>query len=298
MNAAATVADTERSACPLCGASVTPLASWGAWRCHACGVRFSSLEPRIEEGAALSIDEDSRATGLRAIRERGHTIVLDVIARERPLTGLTVLDVGCGHGWFLEAAAARGLVAVGIEPDRDVAAMTAQRGLDVRTGFFPEDLPEDERFDVIAFNDVFEHLPDPAAVLREVHRRLRPGGQLAISIPTAEGLGYRVAAGLARAGVKAPLDRLWQRDLPSPHLWYFTERSLTRLVNEHGFASVAGGRLPSVERKGLRERIAAGSQSGAVQWVSLAAVWLSAPVLNHDRFSDAMWLLFRKAGDA
>lgn len=298
MNAAATVADAESSACPLCGAPATSLAPWGAWRCDACGVCFSALEPRIEEGAPLSIDEDSRAAGLRAIRERGHAIVLDAIARERPPAGLTVLDVGSGHGWFLEAAATRGLVAVGIEPDRDVAARTAERGLDVRTGFFPDDLPDDERFDVIAFNDVFEHLPEPAAVLRDVHRRLRPGGQLAISIPTAEGLGYRVATGLARVGVKAPLDRLWQRDLPSPHLWYFTERSLTRFVSEHGFAHVAGGRLPSVERKGLRERIAAGSQSGVVQRISLAAVWLSAPMLNHDRFSDAMWLLFRKADDA
>ncbi len=274
------------------------MASWGVWRCSGCGVRFSALEPRIEGGAALQLDEPRRAIGLRAIREQGHAIVLDAIAGERRLAGLTVLDVGSGHGWFLEAATARGMRAVGIEPDREVAELTRSRGLDVRAGFFPEDLPQGERFDVIAFNDVFEHLPEPVAMLREVHDRLLPGGLLAISIPTADGLGYRIAAGLARVGVALPLDRLWQRDLPSPHLWYFTERSLTALVTRCGFARLAGGRLPSVERRGLRERVAAAGRPGVVEWVSLAGVWLAAPLLNHERFSDAMWLLLRKVDDA
>lgn len=284
--------------CRLCGSPARILADWGAWRCEGCGVRFSALEPRIEAGAELAIDEDSRVLGLRAIRERGHAVVFDAVAAARPLAGARVLDVGSGHGWFLEAAQARGSQAVGIEPDREVAARSRSRGLDVRGGFFPHDLPADERFGLIAFNDVFEHLPDPVAILREVHRRLEPGGLLAISIPTADGLAYRLATGLARAGFGAPLDRLWQRGLPSPHLWYFTERSLEGLVSAHGFAKVAGGRLPSVERRGLRERAAAGSQPGIGQQIALATVWLAAPLLNHPHFSDAMWLLFRRRDHA
>jgi SAM-dependent methyltransferase len=284
-------------ACPLCGAATTPLTAW-AWRCRACGVRFSSLEPRIETGAAVTLDEDKRATGLRAVRDRSHAIVLDAIAARRPLAGLRALDVGSGHGWFLEAAAARGMDAVGIEPDREVAERTRARGLDVRDGYFPDDLPAGERFDVIAFNDVFEHLPDPGVALRAVHERLRPGGILAISIPTAEGLGYRIATALARTGVAAPLDRLWQRDLPSPHLWYFTESSLARLVLGHGFVALDGGRLPSVERTGLRERIAVDPRPGVVNKLAFVGVSLAAPLLNHARFSDAMWLSFQRTGDA
>lgn len=288
---------TAPASCPLCGATTTALRPW-AWRCRSCGVRFSSLEPHIEAGAAVTLDEDKRAAGLRAVRDKSHAVVLDAVAGQRPLAGLTALDVGSGHGWFLEAAAARGMRAVGIEPDREVAARTLSRGLDVRVGFFPDDLPADERFDVIAFNDVFEHLPDPAGVLRAVHGRLQPEGVLAICIPTAEGLGYRIATGLARVGVASPLDRLWQRDLPSPHLWYFTERSLTRLVIDHGFTAIDGGRLPSVERAGLRERIALDPRPSVVHKLAFVGVSAAAPLLNHARFSDAMWLLFRRVGDA
>ncbi|HKG40067.1 MAG TPA: class I SAM-dependent methyltransferase [Conexibacter sp.] len=283
--------------CPLCGGTTTPFRAW-AWRCDSCDVRFSSLEPRIETGAAVLLNEDKRAVGLRAVRDRSHAIVLDAIAARRSLAGLAVLDVGSGHGWFLEAAAARGFDAVGIEPDRDVAERTRGRGLNVLDGYFPDDLPTADRFDVIAFNDVFEHLPDPVAALQAVHERLRPGGILAISIPTADGLGYRVATTLARVGIAAPLDRLWQRDLPSPHLWYFTESSLTGLVLDNGFTPLDRGRLPSVERAGLRERIAVDPRPGVVNKLAFVGVSLAAPLLNHARFSDAMWLSFERAGDA
>jgi SAM-dependent methyltransferase len=242
------------------------------------------------------LDEDKREAGLRPIRDKGHAVVLDAIGGQRRLTGLHALDVGSGHGWFLEAASARGLVAVGIEPDRKVAERAQLRGLDVRVGFFPDDLSGDDQFDIVSFNDVLEHLPDLPRVLRAVRDRLRPDGLLAISIPTASGLGYRVATMLAHLRINAPLNRLWQRDFPSPHLWYFTERSLVRLATLHGFRLVASGRLPSIERDGLRERIATDPRSGPVHMAALAGVTAAAPLLNNKRFSDAMWLLFRTSG--
>lgn len=41
----------------------------------------------------------------------------------------------------------------------------------------------DQRFDVVVSNDVFEHVPDPAAAFAELHRVLRPGGCALITIP-------------------------------------------------------------------------------------------------------------------
>jgi SAM-dependent methyltransferase len=284
--------DSETS-CPLCGGAASQFTPW-AWHCSSCGVRFSSLEPHIDDGVAQSLDEDSRENGLRAVRDKGHAVVLDEIGRRRQLAGSSVLDIGSGHGWFLEAAQARGMSATGVEPDRDIAERAIGRGLDVRVGFFPQDLPAEERFDVIAFNDVLEHLPDLPAILAAVDERLRPEGLLAISIPTADGLGYRTAVGLARMGVGAPLDRLWQREFPSPHLWYFTESALARFVTGHGFQTLGAGRLPSVEREGLRERVGTDPRSGWIAKVSFAGVYVTAPIFNHERFSDAMWLLFKK----
>lgn len=42
---------------------------------------------------------------------------------------------------------------------------------------------DDARFDAIAFTQVMEHLPEPAAVVRELHRVLKPGGRLFYSGP-------------------------------------------------------------------------------------------------------------------
>jgi SAM-dependent methyltransferase len=42
---------------------------------------------------------------------------------------------------------------------------------------------EDGRFDRILFNQVLEHVPDPARVLAELHRVLKPGGRIFCSAP-------------------------------------------------------------------------------------------------------------------
>jgi SAM-dependent methyltransferase len=42
---------------------------------------------------------------------------------------------------------------------------------------------EDARFDYIIFNQVMEHLPEPKAVLIEIHRVLKPNGKMIFSAP-------------------------------------------------------------------------------------------------------------------
>jgi SAM-dependent methyltransferase len=42
---------------------------------------------------------------------------------------------------------------------------------------------EDARYDYVVFNQVLEHVPDPLAVLRELFRVLKPGGQMIYTAP-------------------------------------------------------------------------------------------------------------------
>ncbi len=185
---------------------------WSA-RCPACGTWTSSLALAINEQtthatSATEIDVDARATGLKELRRQNFRDVLDRIGALRPLAGTRLLDVGSAHGWFLEEAAARGVEATGVEPEEAIAEESRRAGARVLTGYFPDVVPDGEQVDVITFNDVLEHIPDVRGTLAGCARVLPPGGVLAINIPSADGLGYRVARLLARVGVKGPLRAL------------------------------------------------------------------------------------------
>lgn len=96
-----------------------------------------------------------------------------------------MLDVGCHMGNFGRQVKERhGAEVWGIEPNPHTAAV-AEKVLDkVLVGFFGDDmvLPAGY-FDVICFNDVLEHMPDPWAALRLAARLLAPGGCVVASIP-------------------------------------------------------------------------------------------------------------------
>lgn len=271
---------------------------WAA-HCARCGTWHSTLDVHIEDGRSeLRLDEAQRSEALRELRELNFQTVLDAIAEQMDGTGGRLLDVGSAHGWFVNAASSRGLLAQGLEPDSVMVETSRLSGATVRHGLFPDALEPAELFDVISINDVLEHIPDVDAAIEACSEHLAPRGLLSINIPNAKGIIYRAAALLARIGVRTPFDRLWQKGLPSPHLWYFTPEGLTRLVERHGFTLVHDGRLDSITRSGLWQRLHFDRRPGIVSAIAFVGMWLAAPVLNTRGTSDIMFLLFRKTTPA
>jgi SAM-dependent methyltransferase len=281
-------------ACDLCGGDLT--AHRHAWirRCRDCGSLRSDLSVAIpDQAGASALDESLRESGLEAVRSINNARLMDAVA-ERVPTGGRLLDVGCGPGFLLQAARARGLEAIGLEPDANIVDAAEAHGAPVRRGYFPQALTPDERFEVIVFNDVLEHIPALDAALAASAAHLAPGGVLAVNAPDRRGLFFRTADLADRLGLSAAHDRLWQRGLPSPHIWYLTPRALEIAACRHGLAPVARVRLETVVLEGLWSRIRyVKGQSLALSLAAMAFALITLP-LARLLPADASASLFRK----
>jgi 2-polyprenyl-6-hydroxyphenyl methylase/3-demethylubiquinone-9 3-methyltransferase len=103
---------------------------------------------------------------------------------ERPLAGLSLLDIGCGGGLLSEPMARLGAAVTGIDPsERSIAAArlhAAEEGLsiDYRTETAEALAAAGARFDVVLAMEVIEHVGDRAAFLGACTALLADDGQL------------------------------------------------------------------------------------------------------------------------
>jgi SAM-dependent methyltransferase len=152
---------------------------------------------------------------------------LDALERNVNLSDAhSVLDVGSNRGSFarafLEAAPLAHLVAV--EPDERVAESC--KGLE-RTELICariEDAALDaERFSIIHSCHTIEHVAEPAHVLADHWRTLKPGGLLVLDAPNLAFLGG---------------DDVVEEWFIDKHLTHFSRRTLARMIEAAGFAIV------------------------------------------------------------
>lgn len=276
--------------CPICAALMRPDVLQDTYRCPSCDFFASTLPVQINQTSR--IDEAARECGLAQVRSVAFAKILDTCARHLA-AGASMLEVGCGHGWFVRAASARGYAVTAIEPDKDVKQAP---GVAVLRGFFPNVLPETARYDAIVFNDVFEHLPDIDGMAGHVDARLNPGGIAVVNLPVSTGLIFRLARIVARLGYKAPLARMWQQGLPSPHLSYFSAAALGRLMPRHGLALVERQPLEAIGREGLYQRIRYDQAMPAPMAVGLYVAALAVHSVARWFPADIEYFVFRKGG--
>jgi 2-polyprenyl-3-methyl-5-hydroxy-6-metoxy-1,4-benzoquinol methylase len=153
-----------------------------------------------------------------------------LLARHWQAPGKTVLDVGCGGGFFLNACREAGFAVHGVEPSRQAAAHARDVfGLPVSEGFLDDALASTlPRFGAVHASEVLEHLPDPAGMLRRIHDLLVPDGLVLLSLPN-EGNPLQEAA-------RQTLDLPPWWVAPPHHLNYFTVDSITALLWRTGFS--------------------------------------------------------------
>src|SRR5881396_3893714 len=135
-----------------------------------------------------------------------------------------VLEVGPATGYVTKLLQQRGCRVWCVEIDPDAAKIAAefcqQMVVDnVETMDLKSTFPQ-QRFDVVTFGDVLEHLIDPLGVLVRVKEVLKPGGYVVASVPN-------IAHGSIRLSLLAGrFDYLEKGLLDRTHLRFFTMESL------------------------------------------------------------------------
>jgi SAM-dependent methyltransferase len=183
-----------RLLCDRCGTAIAiPSEHIGAPTCAACGRSYQWIDGVLstgaeadeadypDEGFHLLVESEQRHFWFEA---RNRTILAAMRDFVGPISGRSVLDVGCGTGYVLAALERAGLSVTGL--DMHLAALRHARG---RTkAFLLHDrtrgrLPFEPRFDLVTLCDVIEHVADDAGLLRAAASVVRPGGAVLVTVP-------------------------------------------------------------------------------------------------------------------
>jgi ubiquinone/menaquinone biosynthesis C-methylase UbiE len=117
--------------------------------------------------------------GAEDVHDFARRAILDALA----LTGEDrLLEIGCGGGLLLRDAIACGAAATGIDHSEDMVRLARERAPQAEVILARAEHPPfpPHAFTAVAMSVVLLFLDDPAAVLRECHRVLAPGGRIAI----------------------------------------------------------------------------------------------------------------------
>ena len=137
----------------------------------------------------------------------------------------SILDVGCGGGFFLSNFNQKKWKCFGLEIDPDTAPYAKKNfNIDVHIGT-SEKIPfKDLQFDVVCFRGSFEHLVNPEKTMLEVNRVLKPGGYLYIcALPNVDSYCAKLYK-----------DK-WNQFDAKEHIFMFSLSSLKKLVAQFGF---------------------------------------------------------------
>ena len=197
-------------------------------RCHACRHIYQNPQPDPNDLISRYDDEYARyelenAGNFLDLMLKGLDDVsfFDQVADAN--LDRSLLDIGCATGALLEHAARMGYRVQGVEVCEPAARYGIdRRGVPIFVGTLDEAGLGKQRFGAAHMSHVIEHIPDPRAFLRSVHRHLIPGGLMVMVTPNASGLQARLFGSRWRSAI-------------ADHVHLFSKRNLRRLLTDEGF---------------------------------------------------------------
>ena len=236
------MAKIELKVCPLCGGdekeSFAQKGDRQILRCKSCGLAYVDAQPGPDDLYVLYNERYFESEEFRGNTCIGYYAYVD----ERPLLlehfgkklnfiknfkkKGRILDIGCGHGFFLEVAEKGRFEAKGVDVSSYAVEYAKKHGLDASLGALSEAKFPDSSFDVVTIFETIEHFPNPLTELKEVFRILKPDGLVLITTPNENGY----------------LRKFMRKNLftyrHQEHLYFFSPKTMRNLLQRVGFEKI------------------------------------------------------------
>lgn len=201
------------------------------YRCHDCELLFVFPQPQEKDWRAFYSDSYFRRGNKYSPKIKSplhdpnlqNDLVKMKLLNKFKSSG-RLLDVGCAKGGFLKVAHEWGFEVEGVDIAESAAEYVRHNlGFKVANCDLPSAGLQVETFDIITLWDVIEHLRNPNPTLAEAYRLLRPGGLIFLSTGDASSIWARLTG------------RYWQLLTPSQHLFFYTPKSLRKILELNKF---------------------------------------------------------------
>jgi 2-polyprenyl-3-methyl-5-hydroxy-6-metoxy-1,4-benzoquinol methylase len=203
--------------------------SFAISECDNCKLRFTNPRPKSKELSKYYVSDayishSGKSYGLispvyKLVRQYAIKKKVGIVNKHAATKG-RLLDVGCGTGNFLAAAARNGWQATGVEVNdeaREIASQSTES--DIYTSIF--DISAKSKFEVITMWHVLEHIDKLEDTLKRIKELLITKGILILALPNSNSYDAKIYR-----------ENWAGYDVPR-HLYHFTQESIRYLAKDY-----------------------------------------------------------------
>ena len=148
-----------------------------------------------------------------------------------------VLEIGSGHGFFLEIMKTNGFDIIGYDISKEKRKYSKKvTDVPVYDININEKIPADNKFDIVVLFHTLEHITEPITLLKNIKKLLKPKGKILIEVPNSDDFHLKLN--------KFYKEFYWER----AHIHYFNPKILKNVIHKSGFKNI---RIVGVQRYGI-----------------------------------------------
>jgi len=225
--------------CPACNNDKSILIhlveSFHIVRCNLCGLVYLANPPlddtiyeEYHEGSEPDPNDYRKDSQNHPLCELWYINSQRLKKLKRIKSNGSLLDIGCGRGYFLKSAAESGYSVHGIDiASRPIKYAQRMYQLSADTRSLQDLIASGQRYEIITLFHVLEHFSDPYASLRYVHDLLTENGLCMIEVPNYHSLKFVISKNKWSGG-----------NHPLYHRTFFTNRTLQQSLQKTGFSQM------------------------------------------------------------